>query len=1567
MAQNNINIKLELEVKEAKEKIEALEKEIKALGDKESETNKNTKEFEKNLQNVNKKSQDLVKTLSNLALKIGLAFGAGEVIKNMAEFQASISKLGAISGATKTQMEELRQKAIDLGGSSVYSSGQVAEAMNYLAMAGFKTNQILASTKDVLNLATIGQMDLARASDIASNILTGFGINADKTNEVVDVMTATITNANTDISQLGEAMKYVAPQAKAMGISIQDTSTAIGILSNAGIQGTMAGTGLAGMLTRLANPTGQAGKIIKNLGIQVYDTNGKFVGLKNVLMQFNEKLKGLTNEQRIKALSTIFGQEHLKSAIVLINSMSGAYQGLLDKIDKSAGLSDKIAKKMQDNLLGAWKGLLSSLDKLEQTIGHDLLPLLTSMVKELTNVVNAGTEFYKNNKALIQTLGELAITIYGFTKLRAILLGVIGSDVALNMATMTAGVTKLKEAFIALKTAIMGISKATLALGGLTIAITGVIYALNDMEDELDKYNQLLDKSIQNNKDMRRTYDEISSHMQRRGQITATADELKNMTDKIKNNLKNTEELIKQFKEKINDYSWYDKMQDKIFGVDRLRDYKNQLQVLEDKHKTLEETLKKIEKTKPYEAKNLNAGEYKKTLVTLTQAQQKYLKSLDDQLRKATQINSTQKQGMQDEINRARQILGLTTQFEEAKEKIKKIYALKKIENFKKEYQTRIREHTNTINKLEAKEKSLTDKIVQLQTQLNEKLKNIENQRILAIGNIEDRIKNLQMSGASEYQKYVMIKERADKKYALAKQALEQGNFQLAKSYMSQYSSLISQISNKEIKENGRVVVTKKQANAVAISNLRRLEGLTNAYYAKERQEAINSYNNKIRLIKAQLEATKEQIKLEVQRLNLEKQMIQIMTGKKVTIDTSGALKEIKSLDNQIKSLDNQIKHPKKIKITADTNQAKQKVNAEVKQFENKKIQAKITADTNQAKQKVNAIFKITDELTGKEKVIKYTSNGEKVKNDIKPVLEITDKVTGKIKKITLTSNADETKNKINGVLKITDEVTGKEKVVKFKADGSQVEKEINTIKKPTESKHSVKLPNFNQVENKINSLNNKNTSSTHTIYIKEVHTKATGGIIPLRRATGGEIDFKRQEGKIPGYDPHDSDDVPALLTRGEFVIKRDAVSHYGENFLYALNNKTLPKFATGGIVRRGHPQVITKDIQSTLNDLGNNTPTNTNNGLNGLNTSNLSGLNIDLSKLDDLINQLEELSKTLKAGGATKEANLAKNLIKSINSEKNKLNTNIKKEKNDISELSKFQNSIIGKVLTQEQRKSYENELASKSSKVKSDDNHLLKLDKQKKEFIKKIEKEIEKINQYLKEVEDVKSKISDKLSSFGIDLSSKKEINDSLDLDRLKKYLKNISKFDVNKTINAEKEKIRQNISVLEMSLKDVGALKYADLGSVYDRETWDKEAQEINTLKSKLNNNDELKKEALEAIKKALPKFQKGGLLQLQNGGKLSGYGGGDRNLALLEDGEFVIRKEAVSHFGADYFDKLNNIKLPKFQNGGLFNGNYKSTETKRDVIDLNLNLGNKSFKLQSERSVADDLVRELKKIM
>lgn len=353
--------------------------------------------------------------------------GMGTVINGIkqgvgvfADYEASIKKLGAVSGATKEELASLDDTAKNLGASTRYSASQVSEAMNYLAMAGLKTKDINASIGDVLNLATIGATDLGTAADIASNILSGFGKNASELGNVVDIMSATITNSNTSIEQMGEAMKYVAPVAKSMGIDIEDVATAIGVLGNAGLQGSIAGTSLAQMLQGFSGKTPQAIKLFKELGISVYDSSGKFVGLNEALVRFKAGIAGLTDHEKQDVIRKIFGTESAKSVITLLDNVGTGFDELSGKIEKSAGLGQKLADQMDKGLTASFKGLNSAIESKLLDFFKELSPVIEENTKKLTEFVRGLDakemgEFAEGLAELASNLGNVLGLFADFT------------------------------------------------------------------------------------------------------------------------------------------------------------------------------------------------------------------------------------------------------------------------------------------------------------------------------------------------------------------------------------------------------------------------------------------------------------------------------------------------------------------------------------------------------------------------------------------------------------------------------------------------------------------------------------------------------------------------------------------------------------------------------------------------------------------------------------------------------------------------------------------------------------------------------------------------------------------------------------------------------------------------------------------------------------------------------------------------------------------------------------------------------------------------------------------------
>ncbi len=836
MPNNELLIKIKADTKKAVEEIEKLKGEIKEFA----------KEVQTGDVSLQKSEASLAKFTKRLT-QLATAYMSFQAVKGaigvVADFEQSIAKLGAISGASKDKLEALKQKAEELGKSTMFSASEVAEGMNYLAMAGYKTKDILASIGDVLNLAAIGQTSLAEASDIASNILSGFNLKASETTRVVDVMTATITNANTNIPELGEAMKYVAPQARALGVSLEETAAAIGVLSNAGIKASMAGTGLSTMLLRLSAPTGRAADAIKELGIKLFDANGKFVGLKNALLQFKEKLKGASQEIKAQYLTDIFGIETMKTALTLIDSVDSGYDKLLAKIQKSTGLTKEKVKQMTDTFKMHLKELQSAFEGLLIVVGNDLLPALTKFVEWLTKATADVSNFYKENKELIKVIGELAAALYAVGKTKAVIEAILGAQAVARIVAATKAVGSLKEAFLLLGGAIAKLAKTNALLLALTAAITGVSYALDEWEGRIERLDEATKKVNQSTDDFKKLVADLQAKMDGGKHIKATAEELEKLKER-------TKEMIRLNARRIQQLSrLYEK------GTSDNAALKRQIDELAHRNEILLKIYDKLEHTKPHEGAKKSAQEAANGVRLLTKEERK----------------------LQQELKKAQQ---------------------KEIQGFVRTYRRRLAQHSATIERLRAKEVELNNKIIALKQALVNRLKEIERQRLNAIEDIENKIHNLQLAGASEYERFVDKKRQAEERFAKAKEAIARGDLAQAKRYMSQYEALLSSIANTEIKEGKKVILSKQQAAKVAIAGYQKLKALVNGYYALEKQKAIEAHNQKIRQLQAQLQATKAQLQLELQRLSLEKQMIELLTGKKVSIDTSGALQAIRQLDS---------------------------------------------------------------------------------------------------------------------------------------------------------------------------------------------------------------------------------------------------------------------------------------------------------------------------------------------------------------------------------------------------------------------------------------------------------------------------------------------------------------------------------------------------------------------------------------------------------------------------------------------------------------------------------------------
>src|SRR5690625_3389738 len=236
--------------------------------------------------------------------------GAGAAaLKVGMDFEEGMSRVQAISGASAQEIEKLTQQSKELGETTRFSATQAADGMEFLARAGWNTSEIMAGMPGLLDLAASSAMDLGNAADITSNIMSAFNIEAEKAGYVADVLAHAAANANTDVEQMGEAMKYLAPTANTVGLSIEDTAAAIMSVSDAGIQGSMAGRAFSTSLLRLSKPTDQMEKEMKKHGVSFFDAEGAMKPLPDIIGQLEKGMKDYDTEQRAAALSSIFGTE----------------------------------------------------------------------------------------------------------------------------------------------------------------------------------------------------------------------------------------------------------------------------------------------------------------------------------------------------------------------------------------------------------------------------------------------------------------------------------------------------------------------------------------------------------------------------------------------------------------------------------------------------------------------------------------------------------------------------------------------------------------------------------------------------------------------------------------------------------------------------------------------------------------------------------------------------------------------------------------------------------------------------------------------------------------------------------------------------------------------------------------------------------------------------------------------------------------------------------------------------------------------------------------------------------
>ncbi|HCD15454.1 phage tail tape measure protein [Shewanella sp.] len=416
-------------------------------------------------------------------------YAGSRVLQPGLDFTAAQSKVQALTRLDKNdpQLIALRKQARELGASTSFTANDVSQGQSFLAMAGFDAKSIKQAMPGMLDLAKANDTDLATTSDIASNILSGFGLAADQMDRLGDVLTATTTRANVDLVMLGETMKYVAPAARDLGVSVEEAAAMSGLLGNIGIQASQGGTVMRAMLNRLAGQTGPAAEAIEQLGLKTKDSAGNLRAIPDILADVVKATKGMGNADRAAILKTIFGAEAGTGVSELIKQQGdGAITAFTKVLRNSAGENARVAKTMADNA----KGDIDTLKSAWEDVGIELFEGnnegIRSFIQQITGVVNGIGNWMRVNPELTGTLfkaaAAMAIVAAVGGSITIMLAGILGPMAMLKYSTSILGIKSLPLMGGALKWVIGGLRALSLALvstpiGWVILGITALIAA----------------------------------------------------------------------------------------------------------------------------------------------------------------------------------------------------------------------------------------------------------------------------------------------------------------------------------------------------------------------------------------------------------------------------------------------------------------------------------------------------------------------------------------------------------------------------------------------------------------------------------------------------------------------------------------------------------------------------------------------------------------------------------------------------------------------------------------------------------------------------------------------------------------------------------------------------------------------------------------------------------------------------------------------------------------------------------------------------------------------------------
>lgn len=406
--------------------------------------------------------------IGTAAIKVGMTF------------EAEMSKVSAISGATGDELLSLTDKAKEMGAKTKFSATESAQAMEYMAMAGWKTADMLNGIEGIMNLAAASGENLATTSDIVTDALTAFGLSAQDSTHFADVLAAASSNANTNVSMMGETFKYVAPVAGALGFSVEDCGVAIGLMANSGIKAGQAGTSLRQMLSRLTKPTKEVQTAMNTLGLSLTDSVGNVKSLDTVMSDLRSGFSGLSKAEQTQIATSLAGQEAMSGLLAIVNASDEDFNKLKDSIYNADGAAAEMAATMQDNLAGQITILKSGLEGLGISIYESVEVPLKNLASVGVKAISDLNEAYASGgfAGFINEIGNKVPMLKSFTDAIAGFAEKtkgMSTDELMNLGKLTGVLVGAVPAF-----SLIGKSAGTFSdiLGGLGDVTGGAITAI---------------------------------------------------------------------------------------------------------------------------------------------------------------------------------------------------------------------------------------------------------------------------------------------------------------------------------------------------------------------------------------------------------------------------------------------------------------------------------------------------------------------------------------------------------------------------------------------------------------------------------------------------------------------------------------------------------------------------------------------------------------------------------------------------------------------------------------------------------------------------------------------------------------------------------------------------------------------------------------------------------------------------------------------------------------------------------------------------------------------------------